>query len=57
MTNVQVKVSKNFNMSISKNEQNLKKISELEEIIKNQNFELQKLKISPFSKRNCIFKK
>ena len=52
MTNVQVKVSKNFNMGISKNEQNLKKITELEEIIKNQNFELQKLKslTNPFQK-------
>ena len=44
MTSVQVKVSKNFNMGISKNEQNIKKINELEEIIKNQNYELQKLK-------------
>lgn len=52
MTNVQVKVSKNFNMGISKNEQNIKKINELEEIIKNQNFELQKLKslTNPFQK-------
>ena len=44
MTSVQVKVSKNFNMSISKNEQNIKKITELEEIIKNQNYESQKSK-------------
>ena len=52
MTNVQVKISKNFNMGISKNEQNLKKITELEEIIKNQNYELQKLKSStnPFQR-------
>ena len=58
MTNVQVKVSKNFNMSISKNEQNLKKISELEEVIKNQNFELQKLKSStnPFQREIVTLK-
>ena len=52
MTSVQVQVSKNFNMGISKNEQNIKKINELEEIIKNQNYELQKLKSStnPFQR-------
>ena len=52
MTSVQVRVNKNFNMNISKADQNIKKIAELEEIIRNQNNELQKLKSSmnPYQK-------
>ena len=52
MTSVQVRVNKNFNMNISKADQNIKKIAELEEIIKNQNNELQKLKnsMNPYQK-------
>ena len=52
MTSVQVRVNKNFNMNISKADQNIKKITELEEIIRNQNNELQKLKSSmnPYQK-------
>ena len=52
MTSVQVNVNKKFNMNISKTDQNIKKIAELEEIIKHKNYELQKLKSSmnPYQK-------